>query len=149
MHKLLLFIFLFSLCLKAPGVYAQSEDSASGVTVHADPRLDSIVVAGKTTGTPGPGGSGRGGSIHSAKGFRVQIYGGPDRGRATQVKIDFLRRFPSVRSYLSYISPKYVVKVGDFRTRDEASHFYSLLSNYYNPCIIVPDIVEINTFHND
>lgn len=149
MHKLILFIFLFSACLISGNALAQSDDSTGGVTVHADPRLDIVVAVGKTTTGSGTGSGSRGGSIHSAKGFRVQIYGGPDRAKATQMKIDFIRRFPGVRSYLSYISPKYVVKVGDFRTRAEASHFYSLASHYYNPCIIVPDIVVINTFHND
>ena len=68
---------------------------------------------------------------------------------AQQRKIDFLRRFPNTRSYMSYIAPTYRVKVGDFKTRAEAMRFYSTLSAIYTPCMVVPDIVEINTLRDD
>lgn len=87
------------------------------------------------------------GSIRSAHGFRVIIYSGTDRNKANGAKLDFMRRFPGMRVYMSYAMPQYRVKVGDFTSRSEASGLYQQLNKVYSPCLIVPDIVEINTFH--
>jgi hypothetical protein len=75
----------------------------------------------------------------------VQIYNGNDRNKAMQVKVDFMRRFPSIRTYMTYIQPQYRVKAGDFKTRGEAHKLYQQLSTLYSPVMIVPDIIVINT----
>lgn len=108
--------------------------------LHADARLDIVTKKTKQTG----GGSG----IYSGRGYRVQIYAGNDRSKAAKTKIDFQRRFPGVHAYMTYVSPQFRVKVGDFRSRGEAQEMYSKLSTIFNPCMIVPDIVvfrNINT----
>lgn len=87
------------------------------------------------------------GSIRSVPGYRVIIYSGTERNKANGVKIDFMRRFPGMRVYMSYAMPQYRVKVGDFTSRAEAAVLYQQLNKVYSPCLIVPDIVEINTFH--
>jgi hypothetical protein len=110
-----------------------------GVMVYADPRV--LVLTKKHAASPL-------GSIYVTHGFRVQIYSGGDRLKATQIKVDFMRRFPGVRTYMSYIQPQFRVKVGDYRSRAEAAVMYRSLNNIY-PCMIVPDLVEINTFKND
>lgn len=138
MYRLYILIFIiFTLPLAG---YAQAADSAKGVILHADPRLAVLVKKHENIKL---------GVIRSGRGYRVQIYSGPDRGKATQIKIDFLRRFPGVRSYMSYIAPTFRVKVGDFRTRKEAANMYRQVSTVYTPCMIVPDIVEINTLRDD
>jgi len=125
---------------------AQLPDSSvvRGVTVHEDPRLAMLFSKKHEKGFHGLKGS-----IYSAKGFRVQIYNGNDRALATQRKIDFLRRFPKVPSYMSYISPTFRLKVGNFKTRADAYDFYQQVSGLYSPCMIVPDIVVINSLRDD
>ena len=119
----------------------------AGVVLHADPRLamityntrhDGQVINGRKTG-----------SIYSARGFRVQIYSGSDRSVATQRKVDFIRRYPGVRTYMTYIAPTFRVKVGDYRERKSAQNMYQQVSKLYNPCMVVNDIIEVNTFRND
>ncbi len=58
--------------------------------------------------------------IYSGKGFRVQIYSGSDREKAIAIKTEFMRHFPGTRTYLSYVSPCFRVKVGNFRHRSDA-----------------------------
>lgn len=133
------------LLLGSPALlHGQSADDSTGVVLHADPRLAVLFVKKHESGYKGIRGS-----IRSVRGFRVQIYNGNDRNIATQRKVDFIRRFPNVRSYMSYISPTFRVKVGDFRTRAEALKFYQVVNKIYTPCMIVPDIVEINTLRDD
>lgn len=136
------YCYLFVLLLLPALLRAQAPDT-SGVVVHADPRLALLFVKKQENGYHGIRGS-----IHSSRGFRVQIYNGNNRLEAQQRKVDFIRRYPNVRSYMSYIAPTFRVKVGDFKSRAEAYKFYQQVSGVYNPCMVVPDIVEINTLRD-
>jgi len=111
-----------------------------GVVVHADPRLDVILKKNKSMLT---------GGIRSGQGYRVQIYNGNDRNKATEIKVDFMRRFPGIRTYMTYVQPQFRVKVGDYRTRAEAEKVYEQVSTLYNACMIVPDIIVVNTLKDD
>ena len=148
-YAYLFFLFLLAAsgkCLAQDAGDSHDDDDSTaphGVIVHADDRLAIITKKHIAVQHWGNGT----GIIRSGRGFRVQIYSGSDRAKATQTKIDFLRRFPGVRSYLSYIAPTFRVKVGDFRSRAEAQRMYSDVSHIFTPCMIVPDIIEINTFH--
>jgi len=126
---------------------ANGEDSAAhGVILHADSRLDLVVRRTE----PKPAHTGRkSGIITSGRGYRVQIYSGSDRNVATQRKIDFLRRFPGTRTYLTYIAPTFRVKVGDYRDRKSAQAMYQQVSRLYTPCMVVNDIIEINSFRSN
>ncbi|WP_276134000.1 SPOR domain-containing protein [Polluticoccus soli] len=119
---------------------ADSKEIANGVIVHADPRLAILEKKHHNVHV---------GSIRSGRGFRVQIYNGNDRTIATETKIDFMRRFPGVRTYMTYVQPQFRVKVGDFRTRAEAEKLYDQVSTLYSPSMIVPDIIVINTLKDD
>lgn len=94
--------------------------------------------------TPLPHRKGR--VIYSGKGFRVQIYNGPDRDKAILVKTEFMRLYPGVRTYLTYMSPSFRVKVGDYRNRSDAAGMLREANSMYSPSMIVPDIVTISTF---
>lgn len=147
--KLLYNILLItSLVSSAIVVKAQQEnDDTTGVIIHADSRL-AILTASfrpKTLNTSGT----RSGMIRSGRGYRVQIYNGNDRNKASAIKVDFIRRFPDIRTYMSYIQPQFRVKVGDFRTRGEAQKFVEQINHLYSPVMVVPDIIVINTFKDD
>ncbi len=91
MSKFLGIFFAVVLLFPVTNSYAQikvmdDNPPAQGMQLHADPRL-AIVLKKHTTGTGV-------GVISSGRGFRVQIYSGNDRNKATATKIDFMRRFP-------------------------------------------------------
>jgi len=141
-------ILLILLCTGGAGKAAAQmkisydAQDTSGIVVHADPRLAMVVKKKPVSAVRG--------GIYSAHGYRVQIYNGSDRNQATQVKLDFMRRFPGVRTYMTYVQPQFRVKVGDFRSRAEAQKIYQQVNDIYTPCMIVPDIVEINNVsHRD
>ncbi len=120
---------------------AEGDDApAKGVVIHADSRLAVLTRKYRNVQL---------GVIRSGQGYRVQIYNGNDRQKATSIKVDFMRRFPKTRTYLTYVQPQFRVKVGDFRSRAEAAEMYRQVNTLYNPCMIVPDIVVINTLKDD
>lgn len=143
-------LMILSLFVCTRSAYAQVEmndydtntEYVSGVVLHADPRLD-IITKNQKSSAPITG------YITSGRGFRVQIYGGNDRVKAMSIKNDFMRRFPAVKTYLTYVQPQFRVKVGDFKTRAEAQSLYEETSAIYTPCMIVPDIVKIKSVDNE
>jgi hypothetical protein len=133
---------------KAQQTATEDSTGATGVVLHADPRLSLLVYHATKPDNYNAAGR-RTGSIYSVRGFRVQIYSGNDRNVATKRKIDFLHRFPGVRTYMTYVAPTFRVKVGDYKDRSSAQAMYQQVSKLYSPCMIVNDIIEINTFRND
>lgn len=115
-------------------------ETGQGIVIHADTRLAVLLKKHKNAQL---------GVIRSGQGYRVQIYNGNDRVKANQIKVDFIRRFPGIRTYLTYVLPQFRVKVGDFRSRAEAYELYKKVSELYNPSMIVPDIIVINTLRDD
>jgi hypothetical protein len=104
------------------------------VKINADKRL--ALVVGKPV---------QRGFVGKVKGYRVQIYNGNDRKKANQIKLEFMKAYPAVRSYLVYNNPQFRIRVGDFKARGEASQLQRKLSGTFNPCMIVPDIINYST----
>ncbi|GAA4467178.1 hypothetical protein GCM10023093_22580 [Nemorincola caseinilytica] len=84
--------------------------------------------------------------VYNGKGYRVQIYSGPDRNKAIAVKSEFMRRNPGVSTYLFYVAPAFRVKVGDYRTQRDAEGMLREANSLFSPCMIVPDMVTISTY---
>ena len=87
------------------------------------------------------------GSIYTAKGFRIVIYNGSDRGKAMEAKNKFSNVFSPLRSYMSYNVPSYKIKVGDFESKKEATDFLRRVSAMFPSSFIVPDIVTIKNIN--
>lgn len=140
-------------CLCSAISFGQSIDSNNkAVALISDPRIhvvSSFTESEKQNITLANNNKIQSGSIRSARGYRVIIYSGIDRTKANNTKADFMRRNPGVRVYMTYALPQYKIKVGDFSTRNEANELYRQLSGLYSPCMVVPDIVEINTFRKN
>ncbi len=129
------------------------KDSLQDVALHVDARIAALYNRADKNNSDNNLNNGNAkmgtGSIHSARGYRVLIYSGIDRAKANDIKADFMRKNPGIRVYMTYALPQYKIKVGDFATRQEAGELYRQLSTQYSPCMVVPDIVEINTFRKN
>jgi len=80
-------------------------------------------------------------------GYRVQIYFGVNRPKASEVKLDFTSKYPEVPSYLSYQQPNFKVRVGDFVSRLEAQKFLKQLEGKYPTTFVVTDDVNLRPLH--
>ena len=70
---------------------------------------------------------------YQIKGYRVQIFfdsGNNSSTRAREVKEEFILKFQDVPAYISWKSPNFRVRVGDFRTRLEADGFLNKILRY-------------------
>jgi SPOR domain len=86
-------------------------------------------------------------AINQAKktmpGYRVQIFFGPQRVKANEVKSDFLNIYPAIGAYLVYHQPNFKIRVGDFKTRLEAMKFLKELQPLYSTAFLVKDEVKL------
>jgi SPOR domain len=83
------------------------------------------------------------GSINNVQGFRICIYTGNNREEAMAKKIDFMRKFPNVRSYMSYNTPYYKIKVGDFADKKEAQKILKVYLKPFPASFLIPDVVTV------
>lgn len=130
-RKLLLNIVLLTVILAG----ASAQDNLPGkVTLVQDERVDHLIAKHIYLGENG-----------KLEGYRVQIFfdsGNNSKNRAFAKKSLFVSTYPEVGAYLSFQSPNYKVRVGDFRTRMDAEGFKAKIIGTFTDAFVVKD--EIN-----
>ena len=78
-------------------------------------------------------------------GFRVEIFFSSDfdaKEKALSKKEEFLKIYPDYPVHVKYVSPNFRVRVGDFRTKNEALKLYKEIKNTYPVAFIVTDAID-------
>lgn len=130
------YLLSFVLLLFTANGFAQSLDTTVS-DINATVRFFENPDINLLTGHPSGNHSGK------VRGYRIQIYNGIDRNKATAIQSDFIKSHPGVSAYLIYNQPHFRVRVGNFRTRNEASELYEALRKQYT-CMIVPTIITLH-----
>jgi hypothetical protein len=109
------------------------------IIVHKDSRLDVLAAKqaaiNKLASHLAPNGQ--------YKGYRVQIITTHSRDEAFKAKATFLQSYPNEKSYVSYQSPYFRVRVGNFMNREDAESFKDELNKLFADGVyIVEDIIE-------
>ena len=123
------------------GGLAQTTAAAdsSGVLVLKDPRIDQLVhkqieINEVTTRE----------SRRHVPGYRIQVINSPDRGKVFAAKAKVYEQFPDWKPYLLYQSPNYKLRVGNFKTQEEAQDALKQLSRFFPAGLyIIPEIIEL------
>jgi hypothetical protein len=133
MYKLLFLSLLFL----GSRVMAQVNDTT--IVVQKDPRIDQLVkkqieINEVTTRE----------SRRFVPGFRIQVMNSPDRSKVQAAKARIYEQFPDWKPYLLYQSPNYKLRVGNFKTQDEAQDALKQLSRFFpSGLYIIPDVIEL------
>ena len=126
-------LFLFVLfCAGSFSLHAQTAADTLQKNVDADPRLHTLVQKHIEVNDKG-----------KEKGYRVQIYFGADKAKASDFKSKFLAEYSSgVHAYEIYDVPNFKIRVGDFRTRMDAYRFLKKIRNDFPQSFIVESDIE-------
>ncbi|MBS1933193.1 MAG: SPOR domain-containing protein [Bacteroidetes bacterium] len=130
-------ILIFILSLACTKIFAQT-DSGS-VTVTKDPRIDLLIkkqiqINDETTKD----------SRRTAPGFRIQVISSDDRNQVFAAKAKIYKEYPELKPYIVYLPPNYRLRVGNFKTQEEAQVYFDKLSKLYPTGIyIVHDVIEV------
>ena len=79
-------------------------------------------------------------------GFRIQILfdsGNNSKTRAQTIYETFLSKYPNIGAYLTFKSPNYKVRVGDFRTKLDAQRFLNGILPDYPSAWIIEDQINL------
>ncbi len=115
-------------------------DTASrSVIVRKDPRVDVLVKKQAATNAAIKKSSAR-----TAKGYRLMVMSTNKRDEAIAAKSKLYSYYPDLKSYLLYQSPFFKLKVGNFKTRDEAEKYRKSMAPLFPKGVfIVNDTIEV------
>ncbi|HEV3222704.1 MAG TPA: SPOR domain-containing protein [Puia sp.] len=128
MKLLLILVFLYN-----GMTYAQDS------LIYRDPRVDSLIkkqiqINEVTTRD----------SRRNIPGFRIQVASSNDRNLVFNIKTKIYQLYPELKPYLIYQPPNYKLKVGNFKTPEEADpYLQKLIQNFPSGVYLVPDIIEV------
>ena len=78
-----------------------------------------------------------------AEGFRIQITYTDVRDEVYKSKGAMYKEFPDLSSYVEYEQPYYKLRLGDFKSRLEATYFLQQVVTLYPAAFIVRDKIKI------
>lgn len=123
-------LILFLICC-IPGLAAAQQADSGKVEVKADARIDKLIQRRAEFF-----------QIDSTEsGFRIQIYSTTDRKQIKLEEEKFRLNYPDLPIYLKYDSPNFKLRVGDFKSKLEAQHWFNNLQSDYPTLFLVPDKV--------
>lgn len=125
----------FILFASAGNLMAQTRGK---LEVVKDPLVDTL-AARRLRGLAG---GGAGAAAFSSNGYRVQIFTGTNRTDAFNAQNKFQRLYPDIRTYITYREPNFKVRVGDFRTRMEASKMMAQLRSAFPVLFIISEKIN-------
>ncbi|MDW3651313.1 MAG: SPOR domain-containing protein [Bacteroidia bacterium] len=103
------------------------------VHVEADYRLEALVNADIAIKS----------RIETLNGYRIQLYAGRGESGAQRIKGRFYNLFPDYAAYLTFKSPNYVVRVGDFLDKEDVTIFTRQIREHFPGAFPVPDRVKV------
>src|ERR1700744_2756615 len=134
----ILFLIFFFLVRQGLAQRATPPADSGSIAVSKDPRLDQLVkkqiaINEETTRE----------SRRNVPGFRIQVMNTPDRNKAYEAKAKVYQEFPDWKPYLLYQAPNYKLRVGDFKTEEEANAALQQLSRLFPAGLYgIRDVIE-------
>ena len=118
-------------------LFAQSDSNS--IVIHKDPRVDMLIkkqiqINEETTRE----------SRRNIPGYRIQVINSPDRNKVFTAKTRVYQDYPELKPYLVYQAPNYKLKLGNFKTAEEADPYVKKLTKLFPTGIyVVHDIIEV------
>src|SRR5215218_8704918 len=117
------YLFFLSFLLFGFGAFAQD---TSSLVIHKDYRLDILLKKqGEVNAAI------KKANARTARGYRLLVINTNKRDDAIAAKTKVYTNFPELKAYLVYQSPYFKLKVGNFKTREEAQQYQKYLTAFF------------------
>jgi hypothetical protein len=116
-----------------------SAAAVGSAAVVKDPRVDKLIlkqieINAETTKE----------TRKNMPGFRIQVINTTDRTKVFAAKAKVYQEFPDLKPYLLYQAPNYKLKVGNFKTQEEAEEMQKQLERLFpSGTYIIRDVIEV------
>jgi hypothetical protein len=83
--------------------------------------------------------------MEGMNGYRVEIFFSSQmdaKEKALDIKAEFLTVYPEHAVHVKFVAPNFRVRVGDFRSKNEALKLYKSIQKDYPAAFIVPDVID-------
>ena len=124
------------------------------VTIHQDPQVASLIGAGRSYSSSSSSNAGGGDSgerrVIKSSGYRIQAYAGNNtrqaKNDAYNVAYRLKEAFPELMVYTTFNPPRWLCRVGDFRSIEEADAMMRKMkaTGMFKEVSIVRDQININ-----
>jgi hypothetical protein len=141
MKKILiaLSLFIYNTGFSQTSTAPVTNTSVQTVIVHKDPRIDVLIKKKADVNKTSKKSMAR-----TARGYRLLIINTNSRDEAIAAKTKIYTYFPELKAYLSYQSPYFKLKAGNFQTREEALRYQKSMGTIFPKGVfLVNDIVEV------
>lgn len=140
MKKLLCALFAFAATAGLATANAQEATAqTASVIVHKDPRLTTLENKQSAINTATKKASAR-----TMRGYRLLVINTNKRDEAIAAKTKVYTYYPELNAYLSYQTPYFKLKAGNFQTRSEAEAYRKKMATLFPKGVfIVNDIIEV------
>lgn len=121
---------------------APMEELLGRLPVRQDPRITDLLVRHSQMNQRKRG----------WEGYRLEIFFGSDnkaREKATRVKNEFNLIYPTIPAYVSFQTPNFKVRVGDFRNKSEALKAKAAIASRYPNAFIVKDNIRFPELYTE
>ena len=132
-------IFLFTFFVTFSAIGQDTTSFGSSVIVHKDPRIDALVKKQASINITSKKAAGR-----TMRGYRLMVVNTNSRDEAIAAKTKIYTHFPDQKAYLTYQSPFFRLKAGNYQTRAEAQRYQKLMNALFPKGVfIVSEIIEV------
>jgi hypothetical protein len=122
--------------VKTEDLFRKDDDRTGELNIVQDPALDTLISRYILMSQ----------KVNGMSGYRIQIYYNSNRNareESRKVNAGFMSKYPDIISGIMYSEPGYfMVRVGNFRTKAQASQVLRAISRDFPNAYIVPDIIN-------
>lgn len=126
-------IILTAYCLFLSAILTFAADSDStevknNILFFKDPRVDVLQKMYM-----------RNTSTDNSKAIRVQVFQAAARDKVFEAKAQFSARYPGIITFVTYASPNFRLRVGEFATHQEAFKFMQQVKPYFPMSFVIEE----------
>lgn len=136
-------VFLLCFCTLTAALSQTSAQTAttqtSSVIVHKDPRLSVLEDKQANVNTASKKAASR-----TMRGYRLLVINTNKRDEAIAAKTKVYQHYPELNAYLSYQTPYFKLKAGNFQSRGDAEAYRKKMAPMFPKGVfIINDIIEV------
>jgi hypothetical protein len=105
------------------------------VVIHKDDRIDALIKQKGAVVPPA--------TSPQMTGYRIQLVFDSNKKTVEDAKSNFIQNNPKVDVYVMYNAPHFVLKVGDFRTKQDAERFREALIRDYPASFVIKETINL------